>query len=339
MDIKTIRSLSVNGIFSTLSDILAKITTNTIKLRSIKKEDLRNLLTENIKLHQQISKALDDSNSKSTRWVLDSAVPALRKAKNPELHNLYNNYASALHGKATSKESANPLGALSAANREFAAVCQQIVNNLDQLMEEEMVDIFHMRVSLVGALGIVSQSDTVCNFSVCLYTLLTDAIRGTADDTPKYRMVYMKEHFNESINYICNILDKKGLYTFLQDVKSLRSRSADVVLGATGKFDFLPSGISGFYMPNFLETILSALSYLNIFRVATDLWDDYQLAKYRRNKEIKAWLEARVALLRMELANMDHTSPEYIKLSEVIKSYDEKITEYDRKIFEFENAD
>ena len=41
-------------------------------------------------------------------------------------------------------------------------------------------------------------------------------------------------------------------------------------------------------------------------------------------------------MLKMELAGVDKTSPEYIKTSKIIEAYDNNITDYDKKINEFE---
>ena len=38
----------------------------------------------------------------------------------------------------------------------------------------------------------------------------------------------------------------------------------------------------------------------------------------------------------LELANMDKSSPEYAKLVNIIKAYDEQIAEFDQAIREFE---
>ena len=79
---------------------------------------------------------------------------------------------------------------------------------------------------------------------------------------------------------------------------------------------------------------MSALSCLNIFGAALDAWDDYRLAKYQRNKETKEWLETHVSLLRMDMANMDKTSAEYMKLVDIIKAQVTQFNESGKKPYE-----
>lgn len=51
---------------------------------------------------------------------------------------------------------------------------------------------------------------------------------------------------------------------------------------------------------------------------------------------MRAWMQQHVAMLRMDLEQMDPTSPEYIRLQKVIESYDAEITDYDKKIAKYE---
>lgn len=332
--------MNVNGIFGALGDALGRIVKDTVKLRSLKKEDLQNLLNENIRAHEQLADLLLTGETRDLNlWVKNKVNPVLHQLKDASMRDTYLNFVKALHGKASSEERTRALGALQKANAAYAKVLQEISNNIDKLMEEEAVDVFHIRVTHIAALGIIRQSDAVCNYTVYLYTLMTRAAIHEVAGIPKYRLVYLRDHTPDVANYVSDILDKKGIYTFLNDVKTLRSRAADVVLGASGSFDFRPGNLSGFYMPNFIDTLTSALSALNIFRAAMDAWDDYQLAKYERNKEMKEWLESHVALLRMDLTDMDQTSPEYIQMTNIIQAYDDKIAEYDRDILAFENAE
>lgn len=332
--------MNVSSIFGALGDALGRIVKDTVKLRSLKKEDLQNLLNENIRTHERLADLMLVGDARELNmWIKNKVNPALHQIKDNNVRDIYLNFVKQLRGKAASEERTRALGALQKANAAYAKVLQEISNNIDKLMEEESVDVFHIRVTHVAALGIIRQSDMVCNYSVYLYTLMTRAAAHEAAGIPKYRSVYLREKLETVTSCVSDILDKKGIYTFLNDVKTLRSRSADVVLGASGSFDFRPGNLASFYMPNFLDTLASALSCLNIFRAAMDAWDDYQLAKYERNKEMKEWLESHVALLRMDLADMDQTSPEYIQMTNIIQAYDDKIADYDRDILAFENAE
>lgn len=328
--------MNVTDMFGAVSSVLGQMVKDTIKLRSLRKEDLQTLMNENIKLHQQIANVMAYGEARDIeKWMRERVKPTLAK-NTTGFKDLYTNFVKQLRGKASSEESKHPMGALAKANEDFAKILTEIVSNIDQLMEEEAVDVFNVRITHIAALGIIRQSDIICNFSVYFYQAMVKAASHELSTIPGYRVKYLNDNMSNAATYTNNILDKKGPYTFLQEVRTVRSRAGDVVLGATGIFSLMPVQTLNFYMPNFIEMVLSALSYLNIFRIAMDAWDDYCIAKYQRNKETKEWLEAHVALLRMELNEMDPTSPEYIKTQNIIQAYDDKIADYDKEIMSFE---
>lgn len=328
-----------SNVFSALADTMANIVKDTVKIRSLNKKDLQDLIQENIKTHNEIARILSYNEDRTLNdWVRKEVNPNLKAIKDPYGKDIYVDFVKMLKGKAASTESKRALGALRDANEKFSGILGEIGADLDKLLEEESVDIYHVRVSHLAALGIIRQSDKVCNFSIYLYALMVRAASKDAISIPRYRQNYLRNNVGDVAKIVSDILDKKGAFMFLQEVKSLRGRAADVVLGANGSFD-TPPMISGFYMPNFIDTLVSALSALNIFRIAIDLWDDYQMAKYRRNKEMRDWMEQHVTLLKMDLEGMDKTSPEYIQLTKAIAAYDDKIASYDKDILAFEQAE
>ena len=109
-----------------------------------------------------------------------------------------------------------------------------------------------------------------------------------------------------------------------------------LILGANGSFSFPDFVNRGFYTPDILDTLLSALSCLNIFSAIGNLIVDYKIDRNNRDKEIKEWLENHVALLRLDLEDPNKNSAEKAKLIKIIKAYDEKIAEYDERIRKFE---
>ena len=324
------------GVLGDLTKALVNTVRDSIKLKSIRKEDLQQLLRENIEGHRKIEYALLVFNDKEMKdWFREKVQPALRNNKN-NARNVIFEYQRALKGKAASEENKRPMGSLAKANHEYVKLLENISKEVDHLVEGEQVTIYEVRMSHVALLGILRQSDQVLNFSNYLYTFLSRVASRTAVAIPRYRDEYMIRNCDRVAKIVSLLLNKQGPYNFLQEVDTLRKNHSDLVLGATGTFNFLPSVNTRSFSISFLDNIASALSCLNIFSAALDAWDDYKLSKYERNKEDREWLENHVALLRMDMADTDPTSPEYQKLVAVIKAYDEKIADYDRKIIEFE---
>ena len=232
-----------------------------------------------------------------------------------------------------------PLASLRDANNAYAKLLGEISAKIDTVLENDKVDIYNVRLSQLAVLGLIRQSDCVVNFSLYLYTYLVRMASHSAASLPKYREVYLLDNCPKVVKYVSDILDKKGNYYFMRDMNDIRAHQRDMIVGATGKFDFFHFTTTQGFSISFLDNIASALSCLNIFGAAMDAWDDYQQDKYEKNKEIKEWLENHNALLRMDLMNMDKTSPEYQKTVEIIKAYDAKIAEYDQMIQAFEKEE
>lgn len=328
----------MSNILMDLASGLAKIVKDKVKLRSLNKSDIQTLLRNNIEGHKKMVYVLDLQDDRSWQsWFNKDVKNALNKSNSPA-KGVLNNYIKALSGKAAQEERKRPLKSLREANDKFAEVLENISKKIDMLMEQEAIDIYNVRMSHIAVLGILRQSDMVMNFSMYLYAFLVRSASHTVSSIPRYREIFLQDKQDRVSKIVSQILDKKGPYTFLGEVQSLRSKQADIVLGATGFSTPGNSIISGFSI-SFLDNIMTALSCLNIFGAALDAWDDYKMEKYEKNKETKEWLEQHNALLRMDLEEMDKTSPQYQKTLAVIKAYDEKIAEYDEKITKFEQED
>lgn len=168
---------------------------------------------------------------------------------------------------------------------------------------------------------------------------MTRVANGSTSSIPRYRDVFMKENVTKVTMITNKVVEHKGEYEFLNNIRKLRSKGADLILGANGSFSFTNFVNRGFYTPDILDTLLSAISCLNIFSAVGNLIDDYKIDRNNRNKEIKEWLENHVALLRMDLEDPNKDSKEKAKLLQIIKAYDEKIAEYDERIKKFEEED
>lgn len=325
------------NILSIAADTVAKYVKDTVKLRSLKKSDIETLINNNISDHQKIVDVLSlMSDSDMKKWMNEKVKPNLPSA-NSKLKNEYNLYFSELNGKALKSERDRPLGALLDSNDKYIKILKEINKNIDHLLETESMTIFDCRMSHVAVLGLLRQSYQVLNYTVYMYTFLVKVGSGKEGLLPKYREAYINKHHKEVIKNINNLLNKDMNYSFLREVDTLRTKNADLVLGATGRFDFHNISVISNYSISFLDNILTFLSCLNIFGAAMDLYDDYINARHERNKEMKEWLENHVSLMRMDLNGMDPSSPEYNKTLKIIEVYENDISELDREINKFEN--
>ena len=327
----------MSTIFSSLGSGLLTLAKTVVSNRAIRKEDIEKVIKANIDYHDSLTKTLEAFTDKDMKaWFSDIQLK-LRKMPDKDAQ-VVNTFIAKLNGKARSHEQSRPLKSLAEANDEFRKVLKNIIDQMDKLFEEKHITLYNVRLSQTAVFGVIRQSDVLVNFTTFLYTYLTRLDK--VGDLPKYRRVYLLEHVEQVANIVSNICSHEGPYDFIKDVDAMRRQNADLVLGATGTFDFAATAVIHQYSQSFLDNILTFLSHLNIFKYAFEAWDDYCIAKYERNKEISEWLKAHQALLRMKLSNMDDkTSPEYTRLENIITAYDAKIADYDSEILAFEQED
>lgn len=332
--------MAMGNVFSSLADKLGKLFVTEAKFRALDKSDIALLIKNSIETHRNVAYVLGMMSDKEmSDWLRESVIPGL-KVITDDARNVYPNYIKSLHGKAVQEERKRPMGSLLEANKSFIKILEEINKNLDALIQDKAITMWNVRMSHLAIMGILKQSDQVANFSSYLFTFLSKVASKLSNDIPKYRSAYLRDNLNAVSKSVCDLLDKKGVYTFMKDVTNLRREQQDVVLGASGNLTGWKNftNISRFSI-SFIDALMSALSALNIFSHGLDMWESYKLSKYEKNKETKEWLEAHVALLRMDLANMDKSSPEYTKMLNIIQAYDDKIADYDQKIQAFEEGD
>lgn len=322
-------------VFDRLAAALKHCALRDTSLKSLRQEDVADLIKTNISIHTNIYNCLAVRDDKSMNNWYNTSLKTKLAQSTERSKDIYNEFVKGLSGKARAVEEKRFLGSILKVNKEFIDILKELNDHLDELFEKKKVDIYDTRMSQIAILGILKNSDCVANFSLYLYSFLT-RVGKTSDSIPRYRDVFMQENVAK-VSMLTNlVLMHKGPYEFLNNVRKLRSKGADLILGANGSFSFTNFINRSFYTPDILDALLSALSCLNVFSAVGNWIDDYKIDKNNRNKEIKEWLENHVALLRMDLEKADKSSQEYARLEKIIKAYDEKIAEYDERIKEFE---
>lgn len=332
-------NLGIKDGFSYLANKLIDYTKNKVTMGSMKKEDLEALLRQNCDAHADLSYALsvmgtDEMND----WYRENVLPALNSSRS-RLRNLYNDYVRNLQGVALSDERKRVLKSLQGANSDYRKILQEILGKIDKFLTEESITLQQTRLSQFAVLGILRESNKVLNFTMYLYAFMCRVADESETGIPRYREEYLLKYYQDVAKAVTKVRNRKGAYTFLNETENIRRQGADLVLGASGRFDFTQFLNRKFYTPDFIDCLLGALSALNIFSAIGNAIDDYKLDRHNRNKEIRAWLEGHVALLRLELAGKDESDPEYIKLVNIIKAYDAQLADYDERINKFENEE
>lgn len=332
--------MGIVDVFQALGSALINHTKDKAQMQSLRKDDVITILKQNIEMHKANAEALNVMSSQEMNsWML-KVTQALNDTPGKS-RDVYDRYCKGLSSAASSLERKCFLSSLKVINADIIPVLNEILKNIDSFMENDKVELYETKMSQLAILGICRDSTRIATFTQYLYTYLIRVTSDTYDDIPRYREEYMLDNVDRVSKIVSNFCDHKGYYNFNRDMTKIRRQNADLILGANGKFSFNQylGSVRNFYTADILDSIMSALSCLNLYDHVMNFIDDYKLERNNRNKETKEWLETHVAVLRMELAEKDKSSKEYAKLENIIKAYDAKITEYDEAIQAFENGE
>lgn len=332
--------MSIVNVFQALGSALINYTKDKAQMQSLRKDDVITILKQNIEMHKANAETLNVlSTQEMNSWMLK--VTQALNSTTSKSRDVYDRYNKGLSSSASALERKCFLSSLEVINNDIIPVLNAILNNIDSFIENDKVELYETKMSQLAILGICRDSTCIATFTQYLYTYLIRVTSNTYDDIPRYREEYMLDNVDKVSKIVSNFCDRKGYYNFNQDMTKIKRQNADLILGANGKFSFNQyiGSVRNFYTADILDSILSALSCLNLYDHVMNFIDDYKLERDNRNKETKEWLETHVAVLRMELEEKDKSSKEYAKLENIIKAYDAKITEYDEAIQAFENGE
>jgi hypothetical protein len=332
--------MGIVNVFQALGSALINYTKDKAQMQSLRKDDVITILKQNIEMHKANAETLNVlSTQEMNSWMLK--VTQALNSTTSKSRDVYDRYNKGLSSSASALERKCFLSSLKVINKDIIPVLNGILNNIDSFIENDKVELYETKMSQLAILGICRDSTCIATFTQYLYTYLIRVTSNTYDDIPRYREEYMLDNVDKVSKIVSNFCDRKGYYNFNQDMTKIKRQNADLILGANGKFSFNQyiGSVRNLYTADILDSILSALSCLNLYDNVMNFIDDYKLERDNRNKETKEWLETHVAVLRMELEEKDKSSKEYAKLENIIKAYDAKITEYDEAIQAFENGE
>lgn len=322
-----------------LAAIVFRYLKETVKIRSVEKEDLRKVIKENAKRHElfdALFKKFTDTDRDrfKERYLAAATSSTLPSAR------VHETYFKGLKGEAINLERKGFLKSLLKANKDMGDILTEIDKKLDTLMTEERVTIGNARMSHVAILGILRQSDILASWSMYLWSQLIKLGVNKMADIPKYRVDFLLNNVQDVVKTVNHICAKTGPYAFIREAEQLKRKESDLVLGATNTgVNFLDLMTPGAFSVGFLDNIATALSALNVFRWGGEKWDDWMYERHQRDREILQWMEQHVALLRMDMMDIDQHDPKYQQMLKIISAYDVKISEYDKKIKEYEEGE
>lgn len=218
--------------------------------------------------------------------------------------------------------------ALGALQKDHALIRSHYAQLLEQPGAE--IPLEQLKVAQMVVFGYIGATNLLLQwFSYIIY--LTDLPADTR--APGYLVAYVKDSAGPAAEVI-NMLASRGHNgTVLTEVERIRRDGADVYLTTNG------ATLAQYASPD--DYTPSARAAMQGFFRDPRLWLGdailtIQHLRYQRNKAMKEWLEAKIALINLQQAGADPDSERYRQLEQQLAYYTQVIADYDKKVKDYE---
>lgn len=315
------------------------------KLKDIDKTEFKGFLKTLIENHKIISTTLN-SIDKKTATSFDERLLSLLPSSNTKSAAAWMKFKKSLQQKAAGMEKQKIFSSLVKANDIHKAILTEISSNLDKIFgESDVIEIINLRKSQFAIFGIVVASMKLTRWSEYMFTYLTGLVDGTDGEIPKYRELALSNDVDTVIDLVNKSVSSDN-FSVLKDIARMQAAMDDQPLtvdGMVNKRSFDPIKVAQVVtvtltIVQYIAIAISGFIILRaIFRWLPEHMELMAHEAYLRNKELKEWLDAHVAKLRMDLDDLNPNDPAYQKLVRIIDVYDEKIRDLDSKIDDYLN--
>lgn len=219
----------------------------------------------------------------------------------------------------------------------FSDIVAKVQQNFGKIFDNNEVRIHNINLGQFAVFGMIEQAVIFSNFISYLVDMISNDV--TAHDStrelanvPQYKVVYIQKH--KTLVYELALNLKTGYTSYLNDIAKVTKSSSNVKLvNASGEVNI------GMIDPDeHMDNYFLRRASFNPFLFLGETWVILKNLKFQSNVREKEYLESHIALLKLELDNVDPDSPEYQHHVKVIDAYNEMLTRLDEKISKYENS-
>lgn len=268
------------------------------------------------KLQASYDKMLDilKTDSKVSKIVGRDAVKTLRllpRALNPK----------AMAGKGV-------FGAMDNSYRIMTRLNVDLLDNVDKIItKKDYVIIKDTRITQAIVLGVLEASRIYARFNSYLVATMAHINSGSPEKLPKYMLKYMSKNADVYIKLVNQVTTGTGIYTVINDITNVKNNAVDVPIfdGTASVQSRLIGNVLG------VESIFLSILDLSLEAIVWvgEIYVDRRHEHYADLADQKKWIENHVAILELDLANMDPNDPEYVKHKKTADYYNDKVASID----------
>lgn len=244
----------------------------------------------------------------------------------------YVEFVNRLNSKAAKAEASKPFSVCLRTARQLADMLNEVEQNVQDLFPEKF-NLHSARYSHLAALGAIHACDEFARFCTFLYQgVVWESIKETKEPAP-YRFQYVRNNFWFALNLVNRTFSGTGPVKLNSIIKELEKSNNDIsVTNDDGEPNtaFFNKSRAGSVTMNLLGTALE-----NPMWILGKLYVEWRQQRMDKIEQERDWIEANVALLKMELEDTDPDSEEYQRLVKIINNYEGMLAKADRKLDEY----
>ena len=307
------------------------------KMNTINKDDFKENLLMLIERLNNLQITFD-AFSVQDRQVIADRIYKASNDKNNLACNAYVTIAKAI-GR---NDLRSAFDSYSYITKHYIGALQNIERNTANSFKDKAITVYNAKLSQIAIMGVIEEAETFADFTVYLIDNISYEIceNNGVKELPmpkKYRIQKIQKYLADFIQ-ICKNRMASNAAVITSEIDRVRNTN-DVNL-----IDENNAPNTGFiqfekYSPvvrNFMQT--GARKFV-IFRWLGEQWNIIKHSRYLKAKKEKEWLESHVALLKLQLQDVDPNSDEYRKQVKIISAYDEMIAGLDQKIDAYLNEE
>lgn len=320
----------------TLNSSIGNIIKDRVKLKTLDLSMIRDIIAQSSKENKLVTNILSDLSTNERRTLV-AKLDLLKKDKSKTNVVLYNKYVGKLRGKAKETELNGVFNSFITTASKFTEILTNIDKDLDDLFGSDKISIGNTKMSHVVIIGAIEESLTFADFCLYLFNGIVSDVTDELEAVPPYRTKFIEDNLSIVASIVNRIFTKTGADAYKACIANMKKENTNLLLlneDNKSNTQFLKANSFNIGSKNLLT---SGFINKNIFRWFGELLANRTHAKYQRMEREKEWMEAQVAVLKLDLDDTNPDDKQYRKMIKVIEAYDDLISKSDKKINSYYN--
>jgi hypothetical protein len=209
---------------------------------------------------------------------------------------------------------------------------EAIEADMDSIIANDEIIVSDIKLSHSLFLGIIGTFYVFSSYVGMFVTVVSKALAND-HDFHKYMLTYLSDNHDTMIGLCNSLVNSKGRFNVLNEINAVKKKGLDVKIVSS-------SGVGVKNVSKFVGDVIGIENlFVSLFALITrpiltigTLYVDMRHEYYASIQTKKQWMESRIALINMNMAEVEPGSEEYMKLSKIADVYSDKVAEYDKKL-------